>query len=147
MLAERLRNARLSESRRRREENDLTIAFSHIVPTAPQQTNLFAAADERRQALDNAGFESSPRPAFANDPPQPRRTGNSLEFVQPEVFVVEGGAGETYESIPRPQPSLETPQPESLRPDSMSRRQPRVPGRCPRRSTRRPPPSRWRCRP
>src|SRR5271166_2746159 len=94
MLTERLCNARLSESRRRREKNDLSIAFSHVVPTAPQEANLFAATDERCQTLCDAGFESTPGPAFANHPPQPRRARNSLEFVQPEVFIVEGGAGE-----------------------------------------------------
>ena len=47
------------KSRRRREKNDLSVAFSHVVPTTTQQANLFVATNEGRQTLDDAGFEST----------------------------------------------------------------------------------------
>ena len=50
------------------EKNDLSVAFSHVVPTATQQANLFASTNEGRQTLDDAGFESTPGPGFRRSP-------------------------------------------------------------------------------
>jgi hypothetical protein len=100
MLPERLRHARLAEACRRRQENELTVAILRVIPAALQQTDLLGATDKWRQTLDNPAIEASSSPAFACDAPQPYRAWNSLEFVPPEVFVVERGAGKTVGQFP-----------------------------------------------
>ncbi len=95
MLPECLCHARLAETRRRREKDELAIAVRCVVPATPEQRDLLGATDQRRQAADNPAIEASPHGAFTCDAPRPRGIRDALEFVQPELLVIEGRAGET----------------------------------------------------
>ena len=54
-----------------------------------------ARPTKRRQAADNPAIEAPARCAFTCDAPQPHRIRDALEFVQPELLVIERGTGET----------------------------------------------------
>src|SRR5262245_57832264 len=100
MLAECFRYARLAEACRCRQENKLSVAILGVIPAVAQQTELLGTANQWRQTLDDPAVEASASSAFTDDAPQPGGTGNSLKLVQPEVLVIERGAGKTIGQFP-----------------------------------------------
>src|SRR5258708_38111836 len=92
-LGQRRGQARLSDARLAREQDDATLAALRLVPASQQQLQLLVAAHQWRHAGLVQRLEPALRGAEAHHLHGSRGLGEALEYHRAEVAIVEEPAG------------------------------------------------------